>query len=45
VDDPARAFEMGRAARAKVARDFAAGDHVARLAEIYAEAGAATRAA
>jgi glycosyltransferase involved in cell wall biosynthesis len=40
VDDPDRAFEMGRAARMKAEERFGAGDHLARLRAIYAEAGA-----
>ena len=40
VDDPARALAMGAAGRAKVERDHAADAHLARLHEIYREAGA-----
>jgi glycosyltransferase involved in cell wall biosynthesis len=37
--DPDRALAMGRAGRAKVARDFAPGDHLAGLRAAYAAAG------
>ncbi|ROT28135.1 glycosyltransferase [Micromonospora sp. HM5-17] len=40
--DPARARRMGRAARAKVARDFAPATHLARIRALYAEAAAST---
>lgn len=40
VDDPSRAFAMGLAAREKAARTYDAVGHLARLREIYAEAGA-----
>jgi glycosyltransferase involved in cell wall biosynthesis len=38
VDDPARSFEMGRAGRAKVLREFTSEKHLIRLGEIYREA-------
>jgi len=40
VEDPDRAFEMGRAARLKAESSFDAAGHLARLRAIYAEAGA-----
>jgi glycosyltransferase involved in cell wall biosynthesis len=40
VDDPDRAFEMGRAARLKASSAYDAEGHLARLRAIYAEAGA-----
>jgi glycosyltransferase involved in cell wall biosynthesis len=40
VDDPDRAFEMGRAARRKAAETYNAAGHLERLGDIYAEAGA-----
>jgi glycosyltransferase involved in cell wall biosynthesis len=43
LDDPERASAMGRAARAKVEERFSPGRHLARLEEIYAEAGAHVR--
>lgn len=42
VRNPARAFEMGRAARAKAERRFAPEAHLARLDEIYREAAGLT---
>lgn len=38
VADPERAYRMGRAGRAKVARRFAPDRHLARIRELYAEA-------
>ena len=38
LEDPARAFAMGRAGRAKVERHFSPQRHLDRLEEIYAEA-------
>jgi glycosyltransferase involved in cell wall biosynthesis len=38
IDDPARAFEMGRAARAKAEQRFAPEHHLARLDAVYQEA-------
>ncbi|SDZ24659.1 Glycosyltransferase involved in cell wall bisynthesis [Micromonospora pattaloongensis] len=40
VAAPGRAYELGRAARAKVERDFTPGAHLAGLRELYALAGA-----
>jgi hypothetical protein len=40
LDDPERAFSMGRAARDKVVRAYDAAGHLERLTAIYREAGA-----
>jgi len=42
VDDPERSFEMGRAGRAKVLREFTSDNHLDRLGEIYSEAATRT---
>jgi glycosyltransferase involved in cell wall biosynthesis len=44
VRDPARAFQMGRAARAKVERAYSPGAHIERLTALYDEARLRARA-
>lgn len=43
LDDPARAFTMGRAARAKAEERFSPERHLSRLEEIYTEVAASVR--
>ncbi|MGW4462014.1 glycosyltransferase [Micromonospora sp. NPDC004704] len=44
VADPVRAFEMGRAGRARVARDFAPQRHLDRIRDLYQQAAEAVPA-